>query len=89
MRDPPVRRVATYKMAYVPRVRGSGLALTWRPFGSRIDALTGAAIPVAASVEQCRNCRAWYQAESAATLRRENGAKCVACGRVALAQVAA
>ncbi|MHB1205813.1 MAG: hypothetical protein ACYCZX_09615 [Rhodospirillaceae bacterium] len=89
MRDPPVRRAATYKMAYVPRARGSGLALTWRAFGSRIDALTGAAIPVAASVVQCRNCHAWYQAESAATLRRENGAKCVACGRVALTQVAA
>ena len=89
MRDPPARHAATYKMNYVPRARGSGLALTWRPFGSRIDALTGAAIEVTASVAQCRNCRAWYHAESAATLRRENGARCVACGRVALTQVAA
>ena len=86
MREQPQRRTATYKMAYAPRQRGSGLALTWRSFGNRVDALTGAPIATSANTAQCRNCRAWYHAESAATLARENGARCLACNRVALTQ---
>jgi hypothetical protein len=89
MREPPVRYAATYKMNYVPRPRGSGLSLIWRPFGHRIDALTGASIDISTAAMQCRNCRAWYHPDSAATLRRENTAKCVACGRAALTPQAA
>ena len=85
-REPPARFAPTYKMTYIPRPRGSGLALTWRSFGNRIDALTGAPIAISANTVQCRNCRAWYHTESAQTLRKENGARCVACDRVALTQ---
>lgn len=86
MREPPARYAATYKMTYAPRPRGSGLTLTWRSFGNRIDALTGAPIAISANTAQCRNCRAWYHAESAVALRKENGARCVACDRIALTQ---
>jgi ubiquitin len=88
LREPPARYAATYKMTYIPRPRGSGLALTWRSFGNRIDALTGGPIAPSADVAQCRNCRAWYHAESAQTLRRENDARCVACGRAAVSAIA-
>jgi hypothetical protein len=72
-------------MAYVPRRRGSGSALAiWRPFGHRVDALTGAPIGLDARVAQCRNCHAWYDGASVAALRHENEARCVACGRAAV-----
>lgn len=86
----PTRQAPTYKMSYVPRTRGSGtVALKWLSFGNRVDALTGAPILPSAETAQCRNCRAWYHAESMTTLRQENGARCVACGRAALGLSAA
>lgn len=91
LRDRPQQRQApTYKMSYVPRTRGSGtVALKWLSFGNRVDALTGAPILPSAETAQCRNCRAWYHAESMMTLRQENSARCVACGRAALGLSAA
>ncbi len=91
LRDAPQPRPApTYKMSYVPRTRGTGtVALKWLSFGNRVDALTGAAILAAARTAQCRNCRAWYHAESMMTLRQENAGRCVACGRAALGLSAA
>ncbi|MBX7198091.1 MAG: hypothetical protein K1X51_01810 [Rhodospirillaceae bacterium] len=91
LRDaPPPRAAPTFKMSHVPRARGTGtVALKWLSFGNRVDALTGAPILPSARTAQCRNCRAWYHAESMMTLRQENGARCVACGRAALGLSAA
>jgi hypothetical protein len=82
---PPSQPSRHLTMAYVPRRRGSGAALAiWRPFGHRVDALTGAPIEPAARIAQCRNCHAWYGAASVAALRHENEARCIACGRAAV-----
>lgn len=91
LRAAPITRPApTFKMSYVPRTRGTGtVALKWLSFGNRVDALTGAAILPSAQTAQCRNCRAWYHAESMATLGQENGGRCIACGRAALGLSAA
>jgi hypothetical protein len=60
----------------------------WRSAGDRVDALTGALIPDAVDVSQCRNCRVFYRKESLVTLRRQNGGACISCGRAAFQAVA-
>lgn len=61
----------------------------WRSAGEKVDALTGAVIPDGIEIAQCRNCRVFYRRESLVTLRRQNAAACIACGRSAFQTVKA
>jgi len=60
----------------------------WQSAGDRVDALTGALVPAAVAVSQCRNCRVFYRKESLVALRRENAGACISCGRAAFQAVA-
>ena len=44
------------------------------------DAYSGAALDPARPLLRCTRCLAYYHADSAAVLERENGGRCVSCG---------
>ena len=58
----------------------------WLTWGERIDGLTGGPIAEGVAVTQCPTCQTCYGAESVVVLRRENGARCLACGSRILRQ---
>jgi len=58
----------------------------WLAWGERIDGLTGGPIAEGVAVTQCPVCQTCYGAESVVVLRRENGARCLACGSRILRQ---
>lgn len=71
----------------VQRPRRAVTVNAWRSAGEKVDALTGALIPDGVEIAQCRNCRVFYRRESLVTLRRQNAAACIACGRSAFQTV--
>lgn len=71
----------------VQRPRRAVTINAWRSAGDKVDALTGALIPDGVEIAQCRNCRVFYRRESLVTLRRQNAAACISCGRSAFQTV--
>ncbi len=86
----PVARTRNYAgtSIIVKRPQRAVTVNVWQSAGDRVDALTGALVPQAVEVSQCRNCRVFYRKESLVALRRENGGACISCGRAAFQAVA-
>ena len=82
----PTRNYSTTAIT-VQRPRRAVTVNAWRSAGEKVDALTGALIPDGVEIAQCRNCRVFYRRESLVTLRRQNAAACIACGRSAFQTV--
>jgi hypothetical protein len=86
----PVARTRNYAgtAIIVKRPQRAVTVNAWQSSGDRVDALTGALVPDAVEVSQCRNCRVFYRKESLVALRRENRGACISCGRAAFQAVA-
>lgn len=87
-RDPRAYRPRSrFRDGFARRESDAGCAVRRRDLAGLRDAYSGAALDPSRPLVRCTRCLAFYHAESAAVLVRENGGRCAACGGTAFRAV--